>query len=233
MPAEALTRIAVVIPALDEAANLADALATIGEAACAVVVSDGGSTDRTRELAAAGAAQVVVSPRGRALQMNAGVAGLPPGWMVVLFLHADTRLPAGWAAAVARSVAEGRLWGRFDVRLTSNRPLLRLVGALMNLRSRLTGICTGDQAIFVTRIAWDRAGGYPPIALMEDIEISRRLKRCAGAPASLRARVLVSARRWERRGVVRTITGMWALRLRHFLGESPDSLHRRYYGGPR
>jgi rSAM/selenodomain-associated transferase 2 len=226
-------RIAVVLPTLNEAANLVDALSTLRTCACEVVVADGGSSDHTATIARDAGARVVESERGRALQMNAGVAGLASEWAVVLFLHADTRLPEGWADAVERAISAGAGWGRFDVRLASSDRLLRIVGQLMNLRSRLSGICTGDQAIFVTRDAWLRAGGYPAIALMEDIEISRRLKRCAGRPAALRDRVLVSARRWERRGVVRTIVSMWILRLRHFLGESPDSLHRRYYGKPQ
>lgn len=233
MSSECSGRIAVIVPALDEAANLIDALATIRSDACTVIVVDGGSVDSTRELALEAGARVVDAPRGRASQMNAGVAAIGHEWSVVLFLHADTRLPAGWGRAVEQALGSGHAWGRFDVCLDAGHPMLGLVGAAMNLRSRLTGICTGDQAIFVTRAAWDRAGGYPAIALMEDIELSRRLKRCAGPPAALRERVLVSARRWQRRGIVRTVVGMWALRLRHFFGESPESLHHRYYGGPR
>lgn len=223
--------IAVVVPALDEEDGIGEALASIGDHAQVVVV-DGGSSDATPAIAARAGAVVVSAPRGRASQMNAGVAALSADWDVVIFLHADTRLPTGWAQAVERVVVGGAGWGRFDIVLPSRRRPLALVAHLMNARSRLTGICTGDQALFVTRVAWERVGGYPPIALMEDIEISRRLKRCAGPPAALRERVRSSARRWERRGIVRTILGMWALRLRHFLGESPDSLHRRYYGKP-
>lgn len=135
----------------------------------------------------------------------------------------------GWQVTLGEAIAAGAAWGRFDVRLDSPRPMLRVVETMMNWRSRLTGICTGDQAIFVTRQAWQAVNGYAPIALMEDIDLSARLKRHAGRPAALRARVLVSARRWERHGVVRTIVLMWWYRLRFFLGESPQRLHRAYY----
>ena len=225
--------IAVVMPVLDERENMAEVLATLAGRAAQVVVVDGGSRDGTAALALAAGATVVAAERGRAAQMNAGAAALAPGWSVVLFLHADTRLPAGWGEAIGHAVRGGAQWGRFDVRLRSTHPLLRLVGAMMNTRSRLTGICTGDQAMFVTASAWQRAGGFPVIELMEDIALSARLKRCAGRPAALSAVVQVSARRWERNGIWRTIWAMWSLRLRYFLGESPRSLHDRYYGERR
>lgn len=232
-PAETALPVAVVVPVLDERENIAAVLASLAGRAAQVVVADGGSQDGTPVLAQAHGAIVITSERGRAIQMNAGAAALAPGWRVVLFLHADTRLPAGWSEAIGQAVRGGAQWGRFDVRLRSEHPLLRLVGAMMNARSRLTGICTGDQAMFVTAPAWHRIGGFPAIELMEDIAISARLKRCAGRPAALRAVVQVSARRWERNGIWRTIGAMWILRLRYFLGEAPPSLHARYYGKPR
>ena len=232
-PAETAPGVAVVIPVLDERENIGPVLASVAGQAAQVIVADGGSLDGTATLAQAHGATVITAERGRANQMNAGAAALAPGWRVVLFLHADTRLPAGWSEAIGQAVRGGAQWGRFDVRLRSEHPLLRLVGAMMNARSRLTGICTGDQAMFVTAPAWQRVGGFPAIELMEDIAISARLKRCAGRPAALRAAVQVSARRWERNGIWRTIAGMWILRLRYFLGESPPSLHARYYGKPR
>jgi len=225
--------IAVVIPAIDEAAGIGATLASIRERACAVVVVDGGSADATPAIAEAAGAVVVRAPRGRATQMNAGAAALPRDWEVVLFLHADTRLPVDWAHAVTRALADGARWGRFDITLPSRRWLLAVVAALMNARSRLTGICTGDQAMFVTRDAWQQVGGFPSIALMEDIELSARLRRCAGRPAALRERVVSSARRWEQRGVLRTILGMWWLRLRYFLGASPERLRQHYEGRGR
>jgi rSAM/selenodomain-associated transferase 2 len=226
-------RIAVVIPAIDEAAGIGATLASIRERACAVVVVDGGSVDATPAIAEAAGAVVVHAPRGRAIQMNAGAAALPPGWEVVLFLHADTRLPADWAQAVTRALAAGACWGRFDIMLPSRRRLIAVVASMMNARSRLTGICTGDQAMFVTRAAWQQVGGFPAIALMEDIELSARLRRCAGRPAALHERVVSSARRWEQRGVLRTILGMWWLRMRYFLGASPERLRQRYEGRDR
>ena len=170
--------------------------------------------------------RVISSARGRAIQMNAGAA-IARG-DVLLFLHADTRLPPNADELILEGLTQSqRAWGRFDVTIEGSHPLLPLVAALMNARSRLTGIATGDQALFVTRDAFNAAGGFPEIALMEDIELSRRLKRIS-PPLSLRARVTTSGRRWERRGVVRTILLMWRLRLAHFFGTSPESLARRY-----
>ncbi|MBU6272380.1 MAG: TIGR04283 family arsenosugar biosynthesis glycosyltransferase [Betaproteobacteria bacterium] len=223
-------RIAAVVPVLDEAPRVAGALAPLLAEACEVMVADGGSGDGSPAQARAAGATVIDAPRGRALQMNAGAAALAPGWDAVIFVHADTRLPAGWAALVDEALRAGAAWGRFDVRLDSPRWLLRGVGAMMNWRSRLTGICTGDQAIFLSATAWRAVGGYPAIPLMEDIALSAALRRSAGRPAALRPPALTSARRWERHGALRTIVLMWSLRLRYFLGESPQRLHRRYYG---
>jgi rSAM/selenodomain-associated transferase 2 len=161
---------------------------------------------------------IVTAPRGRALQMNAG-ARAATGAML-LFLHADSRLPPG-ADVLALNAS---IWGRFDVQIEGRHPLLKVVAWAMNLRSRLTGIATGDQAIFVRRDAFP---GFPDIALMEDVALSKLLKR-RGAPACLRARVVTSGRRWESRGVLRTIFLMWRLRLLYFLGASPERLARRY-----
>jgi len=161
---------------------------------------------------------VLRSPRGRALQMNAGARAATGD--VLVFLHADTRLPLRADELILNSP----LWGRFDVLIEGRHPLLKVVAWAMNLRSRLTGIATGDQAIFVRRDAFP---GFPEIALMEDVALSRLLKRRA-APACLRARVATSGRRWESRGVLRTIFLMWRLRLLYFLGVSPERLARRY-----
>jgi hypothetical protein len=148
-----------------------------------------------------------------------------------LFLHADTRLPATADTLIRDGLDRtGRVWGRCDVRIAGTHPLLRVIAAMMNLRSRATGIATGDQAIFVTRAAF--GAGFPDIALMEDIAISRRLKRI-GPPLCLAAPVVTSGRRWERHGVVRTVLLMWGLRLAYYLGASPDWLARRYGYVPR
>jgi len=224
-------RLSIVIPALEEAAALARIVPALvaGEPAAEVIVADGGSADDSRAVVArVPSVRWVPAPRGRARQMNAGARAARGE--VLLFLHADTVLPAGAGAAIQAALADpGVVGGRFDVRLDSRRPLLALVGWLMNRRSRLTGICTGDQGIFVRRAVFETLGGFPDIPLMEDVELSRRLKR-QGRLVALRLRVVTSARKWEREGVVRTILLMWTLRLLYALGVSPARLHRCYYG---
>jgi rSAM/selenodomain-associated transferase 2 len=162
--------------------------------------------------------------------MNAGAAAARGG--VLLFLHADTRLPDGAERLIAQAMAAGSHWGRFDVRIEGKSAWLPLVAAMMNRRSRLTGIATGDQAMFVTREAFAAAGGFPDIPLMEDIELSRRLLQ-TGRPACLTARVTTSGRRWEAQGVWRTILRMWWLRLRFFFGADPRRLAVDYGYAPR
>ncbi len=224
-------RLSVIIPTLDEAAGVGATLAVLQPLRAAgheVIVVDGGSRDGTSEAARPLADRVLAAPRGRANQMNAG-ADVASG-EVLLFLHADTRLPAGADRAVSGGLAaSGASWGRFDVRIEGRSPLLALVAWLMNRRSRLTGIATGDQAMFVTRAVFAAAGGFPAVALMEDVALSKRLKRVS-PPLCLRERAITSGRRWEARGVVRTIVLMWWLRLRYFLGGSPERLRRIYYG---
>jgi rSAM/selenodomain-associated transferase 2 len=227
-------RLSIVIPALDEAANLAGLLPDLARACpeTEVLVVDGGSRDGTADVVARHpGVRLLTAARGRARQMNAGAAVAAGD--ALLFLHADTRLPEGAVGAIRESLGRpGVVGGRFDVRFDSARPLLRMVAWLMNARSRLSGICTGDQAIFVRRPDFDAVGGYPDIPLMEDIELSRRLKRC-GRLHALRLRVTTSARKWEREGPLRTIALMWALRLLHFCGVDPARLHRWYYGAPK
>jgi rSAM/selenodomain-associated transferase 2 len=222
-------RLSIVMPVLNEAAIIETALQALQPLRVRgheVIVVDGGSRDATAQLARAGADRVIDAPRGRAQQMNTG-ARIARG-DVLLFLHVDTRLPADADLVLMQALQRtGRCWGRFDVRIDSTRPLLRLVSALMNLRSGWSGICTGDQAIFVTAEAFARIGGYAPLALMEDIALSAQLRR-RSRPVALRAAVITSPRRWERNGVVRTITLMWWLRLRYFLGASSAVLAQRY-----
>lgn len=223
-----MRRLSVVLPALNEAATIGQALSRMPATdVCGVerIVADGGSLDDTASIAAAQGARVVRAPRGRALQMNAG-AQVATG-DVLLFLHADTQLPPDALALIDRAIAAGAQWGRFDVRIEGRHPMLAVVAAMMNLRSRLTGIATGDQAIFCTRALFDALAGYAPIALMEDIDFSTRA-RARSRPACLRARVTTSGRRWERQGVLRTIVLMWRLRLRYFFGADPGDLARDY-----
>ena len=221
--------LSIIIPVLDEAANIVsalEALAPLGDRGAEIIVVDGGSTDGTVALAEPRADRVLASARGRAIQMNAGVAVARGD--VLVFLHADTRLPAGADRLILDGLAQSRrAWGRFDVLIEGTHPLLPLVAASMNARSRLTGIATGDQAMFVARDAFARAGRFPEIALMEDITLARNLKRIS-RPLCLSARVTTSGRRWETRGVLRTILLMWRLRLAYFLGAKPEDLARRY-----
>ncbi len=221
-------KLSIVMPALNEAASIGSvltALQPLRERGHEVIVVDGGSSDHTAALATPWADAVLDAARGRATQMNAGAAAARHA--VLLFLHADTRLPPQADALIQRAVDAGRVWGRFDVRIEGRAPMLRVVAALMNLRSRLSGIATGDQAIFVTRAAFENVGGFPLQPLMEDIELSRRLKRL-GRPACLRERVRTSGRRWEQRGVWRTIFLMWRLRWRYWRGESAARLAEAY-----
>ncbi len=220
--------LSIVIPALNEAACIEAtlrALQPLRARGVELVLADGGSGDGTAALAAPWVDAVIVAPRGRALQMNAGAARARSGRL--LFLHADTALPPKADRLVGQALAAGACWGRFDVHIEGRPRLLRLVAALMNLRSRISGIATGDQALFVTRAAFERVGGFPAQPLMEDVELSRRLK-ALGRPACLRARVRTSGRRWEQRGVWRTIWLMWRLRWRYWRGESAARLAEAY-----
>jgi rSAM/selenodomain-associated transferase 2 len=223
--------LSIVIPCLDEAQGIAaalDALAPLRRRGTEVIVVDGGSADDTRAIAAGRADLVLTSARGRAVQMNAGAARACGD--VLLFLHADTALPQDADTLLRDALAQSAAsWGRFDVAIRGRHPLLRVIAAAMNLRSRWTGIATGDQAIFVLRRIFDRAGGYPPIALMEDVALSEKLRR-TGRPVCIRERAVTSGRRWEEHGVVRTVLLMWRLRLAYRLGASPDSLALRYAG---
>ena len=224
--------ISVVVPVLDEADTLALSLRPLQSVrghGVEVIVVDGGSRDRTRCVASPLCDRLLGAPRGRARQMNAGAAAARG--LVLLFLHADTRLPCGWAEQVRDSLGNrGHEWGRFDVRLDGAHPMLRVVERAMNLRSRLSGIATGDQAIFVTRAAFREAGGFPDIALMEDVALSRAL-RTRSRPVCLRRTAITSSRRWERHGIARTIVLMWRLRLAYALGGDPERLARLYRGG--
>jgi len=225
-------RLSIIVPALNEADTIGGLLADLAPfrtAGAEVILVDGGSSDGTPERAAAHVDRVLPTEKGRAAQMNAG-ARVAVGDLL-WFLHADTRVPADAAAALQDAWAGGARWGRFDVRLSGRHFLLRLVERGMNIRSRLTGIATGDQGIFVTRAAFEQAGGFPPLVLMEDIALSTALRRLA-RPACLRVRLITSSRRWEEGGVLRTVLLMWRLRLAYALGADPTRLARRYHRDP-
>lgn len=221
--------LSIIVPCLNEAEGISGALAALAPLrarGAEVIVVDGGSSDGTVERAAPLADSVISARRGRASQMNAGAARARGE--IMLFLHADTLLPEFADALIVEGLKRSRRgWGRFDVVISGGNPLLQVVARLMNVRSRLTGIATGDQAIFVTRSLFTAAGGYPEIALMEDIALCKRLKRF-GRPLCLRHRLVASGRRWEKHGVVRTILLMWRLRLAYWLGADPAKLAVRY-----
>ena len=229
-----MARLSIIVPVLDEADGIAAALAALAPLRARgsqVIVVDGGSKDATVDLARPSADQVILATRGRAAQMNAGAAAARGD--VLVFLHADTRLPHDADRLILDGLTRTtRAWGRFDVAIEGRHPLLAVVAAMMSLRSRLTGIATGDQAIFVRREAFVAAGGFPDIALMEDIALSSRLKRVS-PPLCLGERAVTSGRRWERRGILRTIALMWRLRLAYRLGATPDALAQRYGYAPR
>ena len=221
--------LSIIVPCLNEADGIAatlGALAPMRARGAEVIVVDGGSQDATVARAGPLADAVISAPRGRASQMNAGAARARGE--TLLFLHADTLLPEAADALIVDGLQRSRRgWGRFDVAIAGRNPLLRVVAALMNVRSRMTGIATGDQAIFVTRSLFTAAGGYPDIPLMEDVALSGRLKHF-GPPLCLRHRLTTSGRRWEKNGVLRTILLMWRLRLAYRLGADPHKLAVRY-----
>jgi rSAM/selenodomain-associated transferase 2 len=222
--------LSIILPTLNEGAVVArtlqrlQAFRTWGHE---VIVVDGGSFDDTVHVAAPFVDKVIKAARGRARQMNAGAAVARGN--VLLFLHADTLLPGSADRAITKALhsKKRRQWGRFDIRLSGRHPLFRMVERAMNLRSRLTGIATGDQAIFVRRDAFERVGGFADIPLMEDVALSRMLRRLS-RPACVKKKAVTSSRRWEQQGILRTIIKMWSLRLRFFLGADPARLARHY-----
>ena len=192
------------------------------------MLADGGSRDGTVAAATPLVDRVISAPRGRASQMNAGAAACTGD--VLLFLHADCTLPEHADHSILNGLAASRRrWGRFDVRLSGATIMLRIVERAMNLRSRLTGICTGDQGMFIERTLFERSGGFPEIELMEDVAFSGRLRKY-GPPLCLSARLVTSSRRWEKHGIWRTIVLMWRLRLAYFLGAEPRRLAEIYHG---
>lgn len=234
----AAAHIAVIVPALNEAQNLATLTEQINflrAAGAPLVLVDGGSTDNTAKIAAAAGMTVVHSPRGRALQMNAGAQYALQHYRadILLFLHADTRLPPDAIPAIRQRLqppqhqAHAPVWGRFDVRIEGQLRMLRMVSWLMNWRSRITGIATGDQALFMTRFAYEKVGGFPEQPLMEDIEMSQRL-RALSAPACIHTPVITSGRRWEKHGLWRTIFLMWRLRWSYWRGVPASQLAADY-----
>lgn len=221
-------RLSIVIPVLDEAASIVpqlEALQGFRARGHELILVDGGSRDETRTLAAPLVDRLLACGKGRARQMNLGARYA--GGDLLVFLHADTRLPKDAERLLGNIQRGGDTWGRFDVRLSGAQVIFRFVELLMNLRSRMTGITTGDQALFVERALFQRVGGYPDIELMEDIRMSAVLRKIS-PPLCLRAKALTSSRRWEEKGILRTILLMHVLRLRFALGADPAILAKDY-----
>jgi len=227
-------KVSVIIPVLNEEAAVRKMLPDmqwVQESGHELIVVDGGSTDDSVSIAKKYSDNVVVSSQGRATQMNAG-ARVATG-DVLLFLHIDTVLPLDGINKIISSQdfssdPFNKVWGRFDVRLSGHHFMFRIIESMMNIRSCITGIATGDQAIFVNKNLFEKIGGYLEIPLMEDIEISRRLKKIS-KPVCIRDQVITSSRRWEVSGIYRTIFLMWRLRLSYWLGVAPAHLAKQYY----
>ena len=222
--------LSIIIPTLNESTQIISTLMPLQrmrDKGVEVILVDGGSRDATKKLAEPLVDFLLDSAPGRATQMNTGAATATGE--ALLFLHADCRLPGDADQAIFEALTEEKFhWGRFDVEISGAHAMLPVIAWFMNHRSRLTGIATGDQGLFMTRAAFDQARGFPAQPLMEDIEICRRLKKI-GAPACLHEKISTSGRRWEKHGVGKTIVLMWWLRLRYFMGATPEEIHRAYY----
>ena len=221
-------KLSFVIPTLNEEAYIRSCLEPLQwyrNRGHEVILADGGSTDDTLVIAKPLVDRIIISERGRARQMNAGAETASGD--VFLFVHADTKLGADVVELFAEKIHSVRAWGRFDVRLSGAHPMLRIIEFLMNLRSRWTGIATGDQVILVTRTLFRECGGFHDVPIMEDVEMSSRLLRFC-RPICLRTKVVTSSRRWEQNGIMRTVMKMWYLRLIYFFGADPEMLARKY-----
>ena len=221
-------KVSIIIPVLNEAGHIADTLKSLDPYRSdghEVIVIDGGSSDDTVSIAGQHADKVLRSKAGRAIQMNHGIDEAQGD--ALLFLHADTRLPDDAIAQIIDAVEDGYFWGRFNVRLSGRHFMFRVIERMMNMRSCVTGVATGDQAIFVSRESVEIVGGYPQLPLMEDVVFSKRLRKL-GWPACIRHPVVTSSRRWEDKGILRTMLLMWRLRLLFFLGVPAEKLAQQY-----
>lgn len=221
----------IIIPVLNDADKLRAQLESLQKArqlGHQVIVVDGGSKDGTAQEVNQGLVDVFLeTARGRARQMNHGASAADGDLM--LFLHADTRLPDQAMDLLDKAMREPRrCWGRFDIRLSGSATAFRVIESAMNLRSHLTGVVTGDQGLFVRRQTFRDIGGFPDIPLMEDVAISKLL-RATSWPVRIKVAATTSSRRWEEHGVLSTMLLMWSLRLQYFLGVAPESLVRKYY----
>ena len=226
----AIMKFSIIIPTLNEEKTIQSCLSALRplRAECEIIIVDGGSTDNTKILARPLAGKVITSAKGRARQMNSGARQATGE--VLIFLHADTRLPENALSSIQREIGGKRQWGRFDIQLSGTSFMLKVIAWMMNRRSRLTGIATGDQVIFVARAAFETAGHYPEISLMEDIALCKALRK-TGPPVCLKDKAVSSGRRWEHNGIYKTILLMWSLRLRYFFGADPQILAFLYTQG--
>jgi rSAM/selenodomain-associated transferase 2 len=220
----------IIIPTLNEALSIKQCLMALQplRECCEIIVVDGGSMDNTEKLAKPLVDKLIASEKGRAIQMNAGVENAKGN--ILIFLHADTFLPPEALTQIAQTIGHKRQWGRFDVELRGSHTMLKMIAFFMNWRSRITGIATGDQVIFVNKQLFESVGHYPVIPLMEDIALCKKLKKIS-QPVCLKTRVISSGRRWEQFGVFKTIVLMWSLRLRYFFGADPQILALLYSRG--
>ena len=223
-------KFSIIIPAINEAATIQSCLLALQalRTSAEIIVVDGGSRDNTIELATAYADKVLQSGQGRARQMNYGAKHATGD--ILIFLHADTELPEQALSLIERGLGTQKVWGRFDIELRGESVMFKIIAFMMNWRSRLTGIATGDQVLFVGKSAYNVVGGYPEISLMEDIALSSGLKKIS-PPVCLTAKVKSSARRWQQYGIFKTILLMWSLRLRYWLGQDPQYLAELYRTG--
>jgi len=223
-------KFSIIIPTLNEEKTIQSCLSALQtfRKNCEIIIADGESIDNTRILAAPLTDKVITSAKGRARQMNSGARHAMGS--VLIFLHADTSLPENALQVIQQQLGCGGKWGRFDIQLSGTHFMLKVIAQMMNWRSKLTGIATGDQVIFVTRPAFDEVGEYPEISLMEDIALCKALKKIS-PPIILKDKVISSGRRWEHNGIYRTMLLMWSLRLRYFFGADPQMLDFLYTNG--
>lgn len=223
-------KFSVIIPTLNEEKSIQSCLLALQllRNNCEIIIADGDSIDNTHSLALPLADKVITSVKGRAKQMNNGARYATGD--ILIFLHADTYLPENALQLIQQKINTTSQWGRFDIQLSGNSFMLKVIAQMMNWRSRLTGIATGDQVIFVTRLAFQTVGQYPEISLMEDIALCKALKKIS-RPVCLKNKVISSGRRWEHNGIYRTILLMWSLRLRYFFGTDPKILAFLYANG--
>ena len=223
-------KVSIIIPVLNEEKAIREKLPRLQhlrDSGHELIIVDGGSSDSSKQLAENGSDALITTVKGRARQMNAG-ARVASGELL-LFLHIDTDLPAsGIETLTSNYDGIKQIWGRFNISLSGKHYMFRVIEAMMNWRSRITGIATGDQAIFVSKSLFERIGGFAEMPLMEDIDICTRLKRIM-KPLCLSEKVTTSTRRWESSGIYRTIWLMWRLRLSYWLGKDPEQLVHHYY----